>query len=211
MRTFKLLTIFIGVFLFHIQSDAQSVGGIYNILEDYKLQSSEINPNLLIERRTRNQIFMSGGNDYKFFSKDKTLKKRLKKEVWGLEFNDSLFINCFHYKLGLWYAYADRIGDNLFMTAAITMDKEQQQKMAMTSYALGPIGGGISSGKLALKRFYYIIEIETGTVKYLSKDKMLEILSKYPDLVEKYNLEEKPEEIETLKKYLVEFKSVENY
>ena len=40
---------------------------------------------------------------------------------------------------------------------------------------------------------------------------MLEILSKYPDLVEKYNLEEKPEEIETLKKYLVEFKSVENY
>lgn len=206
----KTQIILIG-FLFIISSlQAQTTVNVFYTLEDFKNVTKDNQSDVLIERRTQRQIFMSGGNDYRIKSLDKSFDRKLKREVWGIQSGDSLFINCFQHGLGLWYAYGEIIDDKMFFTAAITMNKELQKKMAMTSYALGPIGGGISSGKLAQLRFYYILDLDSGTVTYLSKDKMLELISPYTNLTEKYKAELDPENIETLKKYLSHYRDLTN-
>jgi hypothetical protein len=210
MSIYKTSFILIGLILIGIPTVAQTSKEVFLSIDGYNTSAGNTSSNIVIEQRTQSQIFMTGGNDYKIHSTDKALNKQLKKEYWGVRSGDSLFVNCFQMKLGLWYAYAERINDNLFFSAAITMDKEQQQKMAMTSYAIGPIGGGISSGKLALLRFYYVMDLNNGQTTYLSKDKMIAILSSFPDLNERYKAEQEPEEIETIKMYLAEYKDLQH-
>lgn len=186
--------------------NAQISTELFKSLDDFKNSNPITDTTIKIEKRTKNQIFMSGGNDFKFYSPDKTLNKELKREYFAVKRNDSLFINCFQLQLGFWYAYAEKIGDKLFFTGAITMNKEQQEKLALTSYVLGPIGGGISAGKLALLRFYYTMNLNSGETTYLSKEKMIDLISIFPELVEKYKTEIEPENIETQKKYIQEYK-----
>lgn len=210
MNNYKMFPILIALFQIALELSAQNAVKVFNTFIDYTNQNPKTCSSVIVERRTQGDIFMSGGNDYKIYSIDKTLSKDIKKVFWGIECNDSLFVNCFHHKLGFWYAYAEKIGERLFLKASITLDKEQQQKMAMTSYALGPIGGGISAGKLAQLRYYYNIDLTTGEITYLSKKKMLEFIAKFPILVEQYDLEPKPEDINILRKYLEEYKTLSN-
>lgn len=185
---------------------AQKTDDIYQSMTDYIQNRADTTNGIIIEKRTHGQIYMVGGNDFKIYSTKKELSKSIKKQVWAIKSNDSLYLNCYHFKLGLWYAYAEKINDNLYFTAAITMDKEQRQKMALIGTFGGPIAAGLAGGDLALKRFYYVLNLTTGQMQYLSKAKMLDTINLYPELAEKYKQEKEPEGIETLRGYLTEIK-----
>lgn len=185
---------------------AQNNAYIYHSMLDFNQNQADSTNGIIVEKRTSGQIVMFGGNDYKIQFTKQEVSKSIKKNVWAIKTNDSLFINCYQLKLGLWYAYAEQIHDNLFFTAAITMDNEKRQEMAITGMMGGPVAAGIAGGALALKRFYYVLNLSTGQVQYLTKSKMLDLLLFYPDLAEKYYKEREPEEIETFKSYLSELK-----
>ena len=205
MRILKLSILFL-VFLSTTSVLAQKKVELYRSMSDYLQNKYDTVNGIIIEKRTHGQIYMVGGNDYKILSSNKTLNKSLKREVWAVNSHDSLYINCFHFQLGLWYAYAEQINDNLYFTAAITMDKEERQRIAMMGVVGGPIAAGLSGGALALERYYYFLNLNTGQSHYLTKANMLEIIGAFPDLVDKYKLEKEPESIDTLRFYLAEFK-----
>jgi len=206
MKIFKT-SILIWLFIKTISVFAQKTDEIYPTMSDYIQNRADATTGIIIEKRTRGQIYMVGGNDFKIYSANKAYSKSIKKEIWAIKSNDSLYLNCFQFKLGLWYAYAEKINDKLYFTAAITMDKEQRQKMAMIGTFAGPIGAGLAGGDLALNRFYYVVNLKTDEMQYLSKAEMLNTINLYPDLVEKYKQEKEPEGIETLRYYLTEIKS----
>jgi hypothetical protein len=186
---------------------AQKSGVIYRSFSDFVSDKADTTNNMLVEARTRSQIYMSGGNDFKVYSEDKALSKSLKKEVWAVKSNDSLFLNCAFHQLGLWYAFAERINDKLYFSAAISFDKEIREQLAIAGAIGGPVAGGLASGSLALKRFYYVMNLDSGKMEYLSKDSMSELLQPFTDLLERYRNEKTPEDVETIKLYLTEFRN----
>jgi len=206
MNLIKTILTIIVLYL-SIQVFAQKKVEIYSSFYAFNIMKPDTASGILIERRTRGQIYMVGGNDYKIYSNDKVLSKKLKKVSWGIKLNDSIYLNCFLLKLGPWYAYAERLNDRLYFTAAITMDKEERQKLALIGTFAGPIGAGLAGGDLALKRFYYVLDLKTGKTQYLTKEEMLNTISSQPDLIEKYKKETEPEKIETIKYYLAELKN----
>jgi hypothetical protein len=209
MPRFRALVFLFGLTIVFLQLQAQTNGEIYYSLTDYIKHKADT-AQITILRRNIYQIANTGGNDYKITSNNSDLKNKLKSEVWGVRANDSLYLNCLPLGLTLWYAYAKKIGNRLFFTAAIPLNKEQQENLGMISTLFGVGGGLIYLSQFSQKRAYYTMDIKTGTTLYLSKEKMIEILTPYPDLVQKYKFEIDPEIIDVLDTYLAEYMNLLN-
>lgn len=203
-----IFALFIIVLVFQpVSGFSQSFAKIYNSPTDFFNGICDSSQGIIIERRTRGQIIMNGGNDFKISSEDKVLSKKLKKQVWGVVYNDSLFINGRPLKLGgSWYGYTEIIGKRLFLLAGIPLDKDFQDQMAIASMMGGPLVAGIAGADLALVRYYYEVYLPYGSIAILKKEKMAELLASAPDLAQSYALEEEPEKIPVLKRYLLELK-----
>lgn len=148
---------------------------------------------------------MEGGNDYKPYSRKKALNKLIKQEVWGIECNDSLFINCNPLKCGPWYAYAQKIDDRLFFKAAMSLYKDDKQSADSTALTVETTGSDMAGGDLALIRVYYTIGFKTGSLELLSKEMMQGLLADFPGLAGRYQKEESPEDVYVLGDYLEEY------
>jgi len=177
--------------------------GSYMSFEEIKAKTPSENFDLTIEKRSKSDIKMNGGNDYKLISADKSIKRNvLKKEIFAYSTGDTLFINSLHYKLQTWYSKIISDGKYFVFTAGIPMDKTMQTKEMQAGMAFGAIGGGIAGASLAMKRFLYILDKETNKVKMIDTQMMTELLNEYPELLDKYNLESNKEEILTQIEYL---------
>ena len=177
--------------------------GSYMSFEELKAKTPSENFDLTIERRTKSDIKMNGGNDYKLITADKSIKRKvLKREIVAYSTGDSLFINGLPYKLQTWYSKIISDGKYFVFTAGIPMDKTMQTKEMQAGMAFGAIGGGIAGASLAMKRFLYILEKETNKVIMIDTEVMTELLTEYPELLDKYNLEGEKIEIPTQIEYL---------
>lgn len=177
--------------------------GSYLSFEELKAKTPSENFDLTIERRTKSDIKMNGGNDYKLISADKSIKRKvLKREIVAYSTGDSLFINGLPYKLQTWYSKIISDGKYFVFTAGIPMDKTMHTKEMKLGMAFGAIGGGIAGASLAMKRFLYILEKETNKVIMIDTEVMTELLTEYPELLDKYNLEGEKIEIPTQIEYL---------
>lgn len=177
--------------------------GSYLSFEELKAKTPSENFDLTIERRTKSDIKMNGGNDYKLITADKSIKRKvLKREIVAYSTGDSLFINGLPYKLQTWYSKIISDGKYFVFTAGIPMDKTMQTKEMQAGMAFGAIGGGIAGASLAMKRFLYILEKETNKVIMIDTEVMTELLTEYPELLDKYNLEGEKIEIPTQIEYL---------
>jgi len=177
--------------------------GSYMSFEELKAKAPSENFDLTIERRTKSDIKMNGGNDYKLISADKSIKRKvLKREIVAYSTGDSLFINGLPYKLQTWYSKIISDGKYFVFTAGIPMDKTMHTKEMKLGMAFGAIGGGIAGASLAMKRFLYILDKETNKVIMIDTEVMTELLTEYPELLDKYNLEGEKIEIPTQIEYL---------
>ena len=85
---------------------------VYSNLKDLLAHDGDTVTALKIEKRTKNNISLSGGADYKISADtDKSLCKYLKKRCFAVQEDTSLYINCkkLRYKrlrFGGWYAPA---------------------------------------------------------------------------------------------------------
>lgn len=177
--------------------------GSYMTWEELKAKTPGETFELSMERRTKTDIKMNGGNDYRLTSEDKSVKNKvLKREILAYSTGDSLYINGLPYKLQTWYAKVLSEGKYYVFTAGIPMDKTLQTKEMQQGMAFGAIGGGIAGASLAMKRFLYILDKETNKVKMIDAAVLSEMLIAYPDLLAQFNSEPEKDEIPTQIEYL---------
>lgn len=164
--------------------------GAYLSFEEIVRKSPSGEMNLKIERRSKGEIKMNGGNDFQLLSVDNSIpKKTLKKDLFAYSNGDTLFINCLKYKVQPWYANIISDGKYLVFMGGISQDSEIYKKQMQMGVAFGAIGGGIAGAKLALMRFPYAIEKETNKLFPVDEDSMPELLKMDEELLRQYESE----------------------
>ena len=162
---------------------------IYSNLKELLAQNGDTIAVLRVEKRSRNQIVLTGGADYRITAgDDESMCRRLKKRCFAVRSEEGdLYLNCrkLRYKklrFGAWYAPAVQLGKNIYFCAM----------------PLGPnIGDALAASSLVTKRVCYELNGETGKIEFLGKDKMLQILDKYPEWKQAYLKEDSQEAKDT--------------
>ncbi|MEP4596704.1 MAG: DUF6563 family protein, partial [Cyclobacteriaceae bacterium] len=169
--------------------------GVYMSFEEIISKSPSVTAELEIERRTSGDIKMNGGNDYKIRSIDKSMsKKTIKKEIWAYSSGDTLFINGFQYKIQPWYTDLILDGRFLVFKAGLSQYGDKQQEQLQMGYYFGAIGGAIQGAKLAMLRFLYVVDKETGEIDTITPDKIKQLLGSSPELLTQFQDEDNQED-----------------
>ena len=97
---------------------------IYSNLKELLAQNGDTIAVLRVEKRSRNQIVLTGGADYRITAgDDESMCRRLKKRCFAVRSEEGdLYLNCrkLRYKklrFGAWYAPAVQLGKNIYFCA----------------------------------------------------------------------------------------------
>lgn len=184
---------------------AQSI--VYSSLKDFLAQDGDTIANLRIEKRTKNQIVMTGGADYKLsVDNSNSVCKYLKSRCFLVRSDSALYVNCkrLRYKklrFGGWYAPALQVAGNLYFSAMPLGTVAAGSSASMDVMLGGSIGDAIAASGQVSKRVYYEIDATTSKVSFVGKDKMLLLLSDYPEWKSRF-LNENSESAEITGEYL---------
>ena len=188
---------------------------IYSNLKELLAQDGDTVAVLRVERRSKNQIVLTGGADYRITAgNDESMCRRLKKRCFAVrDEKGDLYLNCrkLRYKklrFGAWYAPAVQLGKKIYFCAMPlgsvvggNFVEEDDVKLG------GNIGDALAASSLVTKRVCYELNAETGKIEFLDKNKMVELLKKSPELKKAY-LKEDSQEAKHTFKYLLELKAV---
>lgn len=190
---------------------------IYSNLKELLAQDGDTVAVLRVEKRSRNQIVLTGGADYRITAgNDESMCRRLKKRCFAVrDEKGDLYLNCrkLRYKklrFGAWYAPAVQLGKEIYFCAMPlgsvvggNFVEEDDVKLA------GNIGDALAASSLVTKRVCYELNGETGKIEFLDKSRMLELLKEYPELGKSYLEDNSPEAKYTFK-YLLELRNRRN-
>lgn len=185
---------------------------IYSNLDELTGNRGDTVSTLRVERRTLNQLYLTGGGDYRILSpQNRSLSRYLRKRCYAVRIDTNLYVNCrkmrYHrYRLGGWYAAALEVGGHVFyaaqpvgQAATETLTPDDAQKLP------GEVGDAIQASGLVGKRVYYELDLETGRSTFVGKERMRELLAGRPELLRKFE-EETSESAEVMEKYLRQLK-----
>lgn len=163
---------------------------------------------LKLERRSKNQILLMGGGDYRIEAVDnRGLSRYLNRRCYAVRIDTALYVNCRkmrykRYRFGNCYAAAMHVGDKFYFCA-------QPVGQAATSTAQSPdatklggeVGDAIAASALVASRVFYEINPETGRAEFVGKDKMMKLLEGHPELQNQLR-QETSESAEVMCRYL---------
>ena len=186
---------------------------IYSNLKELLAQDGDTVALLRVERRSKNQIVLTGGADYRITAgNDESMCRRLKKRCFAVrDEKGDLYLNCrkLRYKklrFGAWYAPAVQLGKKIYFCAMPlgsvvggNFVEEDDVKLG------GNIGDALAASSLVTKRVCYELDGETGKIEFLDKNKMVELLKKSPELKKAY-LKDDSQEAKHTFKYLLKLK-----
>ncbi|MFT6844172.1 MAG: hypothetical protein ACJAUV_000344 [Flavobacteriales bacterium] len=206
----NVLLTFIAIVMYSSMLFGQSLKypkGVYMSFNEVIERKPSQDTDLIVIKRTKGSIKMSGGNDYKLIKEDKSIKKKIiKKKYIGYSNGDTLFINCFHYKIQPWYTPILSDGKFLVIKGGLSMDpkiqKEQITNNAQMGYMFGAVGGAIQGAQMALLRFIYVIDKKTNKIITVTPEFIQEHLKDMPELLNDFTTEIEPSNQEKLLKYL---------
>lgn len=178
---------------------------IYSNLKELLAQNGDTIAVLRVEKRSRNQIVLTGGADYRITAgDDESMCRRLKKRCFAVRSEEGdLYLNCrkLRYKklrFGAWYAPAVQLGKNIYFCAMPLGSVIGGNFVEDDDVKLGGnIGDALADSSLVTKRVCYELNGETGKIEFLGKDKMLQILDKYPEWKQAYLKEDSQEAKDT--------------
>ena len=133
---------------------------IYSNLKELMVQDGDTLAVLRVEKRSRSQILLTGGADYRITAgNDESMCRQLKKRCFAVRTSEGdLFINCrkLRYKkmrFGAWYAPAVQLGKNIYFCAMPlgsviggTFAEEDDVKLG------GNVGDALAASSLVTKR-----------------------------------------------------------
>lgn len=186
---------------------------IYSNLKELLAQHGDTVATLSIEKRSRNQIVLTGGADYRIIAdNDESMDRLLKKRCFAVRSAEGdLYINCrkLRYKklrFGGWYAPAVQLGNNIYFCAVPLGSVIGGNFVEDDDVKLGGnVGDALAASSLVAKRVCYELNGETGKVDFLGKDKMLQLLENHPDLKQAY-LKKDSQEAKYTFKYLLKLR-----
>ena len=163
---------------------------------------------LHVERRTRNQLYLMGGADYRIESStNQSLSRYLRKRCYAVRIDSTLYVNCRkmrykRYRLGGWYASALEIGGHIFYAAQPVGQAATETLTPHDAPKLpGEVGDAIQASGLVNQRVYYELDLETGRSAFVDKERMRELLAEQPELLKEFE-KETSEAAEVMGKYL---------
>lgn len=151
--------------------------------------------------RTESQMKWSGGTLYRFNKLDKVFDKMLKKEVFAIDFNDTLYVNFYGLKhkgalLGTGYDKCYRMGKKIVITDRY-VSKKKNMAIGALAGASGVFAGAIGGLAVGLadyglqakweKEVCYIIDNDTKKITLIDQEMMSRLLADHPDLLSQYN------------------------
>ncbi len=207
MKKISILLLLLSVVSFPLI--AQNI--VYSNLKELLAQDGDTVAVLRVEKRSRNQIVLTGGADYRITAgNDESMGRRLKKRCFAVrDENGNLYLNCrkLRYKklrFGAWYAPAVQLDNRIYFCAMPlgsvvggNFIEEDDVKLG------GDIGDALAASSLVTKRVCYELNAVTGKIEFLSKDKMLDLLKKYPELKRAYLRDDGQEAKHTFKYILM--------
>ena len=159
---------------------------------------------LHVERRTRNQLYLMGGADYRIESStNQSLSRYLRKRCYAVRIDSTLYVNCRkmrykRYRLGGWYASALEIGGHIFYAAQPVGQAATETLTPHDAPKLpGEVGDAIQASGLVNQR----LDLETGRSAFVDKERMRELLAEQPELLKEFE-KETSEAAEVMEKYL---------
>ena len=185
--------------------------GIYKTYNDILEKKPYTRYQIKVIKRTEGKIKFNGGNDYQIKSINKSVNKNyFRKMVWGYSDGTNLYINCFKYKLQDWFTKVLSDHNYYVFSAAIPQfPKEYGIKTPKTLNTSGGISGALRAKKLGLVRFPYIMNKSNQKLTLVTEKNIIEIIGSNKSLVEKFKLEPKKNNLETILKYLIEWNEKE--
>ena len=151
--------------------------------------------------RTEGQLKWSGGGLYRFKKEDKEFDKKLKKEVFAIEFGDTLYINLYGLKhkgayFGIGYNSCYRMENKIVFTENY-VSKKKNMAIGALAGAGGVFAGAIGGLAVGLadysihsqwaKHVCYIVDNNTKKVTLIDQETMPSLLADHPDLLSKYD------------------------
>lgn len=181
--------------------------GVYMSFDEILDKNPSQNIDLTLIKRTKGDIKMSGGNDYKLIKEDKSIKKKIiKKEYYAYSNGDTLYVNCLKYLVQPWYTPVLSDGKFLVIKAGLSMNikiqKEQLNNNPQMGYMFGAVGGAIQGAQMALLRFVYAIDKSTNQIVTITPEFIENQLKENLKILELYKSEKEPSKQETLIRYL---------
>lgn len=167
---------------------------------------------LRIEKRTKKLIYLMGGADYRIsVDENSGMSRYLKSRCYAVRVDSLLYINCRkmrykRYRFGNWYAPAMQIRDKIYYVAQPLGQVASSTTVSANATKLGgEIGDAINVTGLIDARVYYELDMQTGKSEFVGKERMKELLSNRPDLLEAFS-NETSEEAEVIGRYLRQIK-----
>lgn len=163
---------------------------------------------LRIEKRSKNQILLMGGADYRIEAiENPGLSRYLRKRCYAVQVDSALYVNCRkmrykRYRFGSWYAPVLKVdGRYYFRAQPLGQVASSTATPADATKLGGEVGDAIAASALVSARVYYELDLQTGRAEFIGKDRMMELLDGYPDLQEKLQAEEN-ESADVMEPYL---------
>lgn len=192
------------------EASAQHV--IYANLKELVEDRGDTLSTLNIEKRSRNQILLMGGADYRItVDNNPGLCRYLKSRCYAVRSDSALYVNCKkmrykRFRFGGWYAPAMWVRGKIYFKAqpvgsiaASTTQPADATKLG------GDVGTAIAASGLVNERVYYELNPATGKVEFVGKDKMLLLLQDEPRLRDAF-LQESSEKADVTGKYLLQLR-----
>ena len=163
---------------------------IYSNLKELMVQDGDTLAVLRVEKRSRSQILLTGGADYRITAgNDESMCRQLKKRCFAVRTSE-----------GVWYAPAVQLGKNIYFCAMPlgsviggTFAEEDDVKLG------GNVGDALAASSLVTKRVCYELNGETGKIDFVGKEKMAQLLEKHPEWKKAYLTKDSQEAKHTFK------------
>lgn len=187
---------------------------MYSNLKELMGNCGDTVTTLKVEKRTKNQIYLMGGADYRITVDDNPgLCRYLKSRCYAVRIDTSLYVNCRkmrykRYRFGQWYAPALWLGGKVYFcaqpvgqAATSTMTPDDAARLG------GEVGDAINASGLVHARVYYELNPETGKSEFVGRERMLQLLDGYPALCAAFE-KEAGESAAVIGKYLRALRSL---
>ncbi|MEO6355631.1 MAG: DUF6563 family protein [Ferruginibacter sp.] len=208
MKKNLILSIFIFLSLGTFgQTQKNFKAGGYSTLGDFLGNAPNYLDTFVISKRTTGSIKAWGGNDFKVESTtEKTTKKNIKNEIWGIVVDDTLYLNGLKLTGLIWYSKVEIFGKYCFLRPAFPVAPKIQKELGLNDpqygYMFGAVGGAIQGAQMAVKRIPLIYDLSDGHKMLLSKKNILILLETQQELKSSFESEQNQDSEVTLLKYL---------
>lgn len=203
----KKLYLFLLLSLCLLPSVAQQI--LYPNLKALMACSGDTVTILKVEKRSVNQIYLTGGADFRIEAQDNPgLSRYIRSRCYAVRIDNRWFVNCRkmrykRYRFGQWYAPALWVRGKLYFSAQPLGQVATGSLTPSDAAKLGgEVGNAIAASGLVHERVYYEIDPETGRSEFVGRDKMLQLLSDSFPALKQQLMQETSESAEVIGRYL---------